>query len=248
MENLFFRTVVVLIGCLLSPFWLSNFAKANEAANAIQRAERFLVSQGNAKVYLIGGKSGFGSPFDPTIPGAELIINNITVVKFGKNEVGVVDLPPGSYVFSWKDINNEGKPETLTKHLGAGEILILRADFKMGGGGLLFGPIGASATNKIIEISDRSAIDGKRLVLANNCPESICGTRPDLTPAEKPKDPESVIKKPESVITQSSKSTNSTPNQPISSPNIEALETKCRQLGFTPGSEKFGDCVMRLLR
>lgn len=227
---------------------MSNSVRAETDAVAMQRAERFQVTQGKAKVYLVGGKLGFGGPFDPTIPGAELMVNNVGVVKVGKNEVAVVDLPPGRYVFSWNDINNEGKQETLTKQLNSGDILILRAETRMGAGGLIFGPLGASATNRITEINDRSAVGDKRLVIANDCPESICGKKANPEIADKPLNTNSTLAMPAAVVPQESKPAIGPTTQQILSPNIEPLEVKCRQLGFTPGTEKFGDCVMRLLK
>jgi hypothetical protein len=234
--------------CTLFLFVFSNLASADITIQANQNAANFVASQGSAKVYLVGGKWGYGSFMDPTIPGAELVINNVSIVKFGKDEVGVVDVRPGNYNFTWKDINNEGKAEILSKQLSAGEILILRADFKMGGASLFLGPLAASATNKISEVSDRSSIKNKRLVIASNCPEVICGGKNDLVNAEKTLNTNSTQTKAEVVSPQANKQTAETPTQQITSPNIEALETKCRQLGFTVGTEKFGDCVMRLMK
>lgn len=234
--------------CTLLLFVFSNLASADITIQANQNAANFVVSQGNAKVYLVGGKMGYGSFMDPTIPGAELVINNVSIVKFGKDEVGVVDVRPGNYNFTWKDINNEGKAEILSKQLSAGEILILRADFKMGGASLFLGPLAASASNRISEVSDRSSIKNKKLVIATNCPEVICGGKNDLINTEKTSNTNSTQTKVEVVAPQANKQTTETPTQQITSPNIEALETKCRQLGFTVGTEKFGDCVMRLMK
>ena len=65
---------------------------------------------------------------------------------------------------------------------------------------------------------------------------------------EKTSNTNSTQTKVEVVAPQANKQTAETPSQQITSPNIEALETKCRQLGFTVGTEKFGDCVMRLMK
>ncbi len=40
---------------------------------------------------------------------------------------------------------------------------------------------------------------------------------------------------------------NSTPESSIA-PNLDSAKTKCAELGFKPGTEKFGQCVMRLLK
>ena len=80
MTHLFHGTIIAQIACTLSLFWMSNSVRAETDAVAMQRAERFQVTQGKAKVYLVGGKLGFGGPFDPTMPRAELMVNNVGVV------------------------------------------------------------------------------------------------------------------------------------------------------------------------
>ena len=244
----FHRNFNFSIFIILFTFLFHKLACAETANGANQNASNFVAPQGNAKVYLVGGKMGYGSFMDPTIPGAELVINNVSIVKFGKNEVGVVDVLPGNYNFTWKDINNEGKAEIFSKQLSSGEILILRADFKMGGASLFFGPLAASAINRISEVSDRSSIINKKLVTATNCPEVICGGKNDLIKSDKDSNTNSTQIKVEVVVPQTNKQSTGTPIQQITSPNIEALESKCRQLGFTEGTEKFGDCVMRLMK
>jgi hypothetical protein len=223
-------------------FGFTDVSFANSGSDATYNAINFIAFQGKAKVYLVGGSSGFGSFMDPVIPGAELIVNDLSVVKLGKNEVGVIDVRPGEYRFSWKDIHNEGKPEVLSRRLKEGEILILRADFKMGGAALIFGPVAASATNKITETLDRGVIRGKTIVVASGCPQSICGSE---AKEEKPSSSKDLQQSSEPVPIKPTER-NSTPN--LNLPNTQALESKCQQLGFTVGTEKYGDCVMRLLK
>ena len=60
MTYLFHRTIIAQIAYALSLFCMPDSVRAETNPDALQRAERFQVTQGKAKVYLVGGKLGFG--------------------------------------------------------------------------------------------------------------------------------------------------------------------------------------------
>lgn len=213
--------VMLLVGCAAPPTYRTVPVDSETATDL----RSFTAKAGLARVYFAGGTQGFGAFTDPQLNGAEFFIDGISVGQINRNEVLALDVVPNTYTFSFQPaMTGEIKREPLTKMLTPGSVSVFRADLRMGRMALLLGPLAASATASLTEISDRRLFDQRTFVVGTGCPSNICpsGTSP-------------------SVPSTSSESS------PQGKTIFQDAQTQCSQLGFKKGTEKFGDCVMRLL-
>lgn len=207
---------------------------ANFPVNPVEATEAlsFTTKPGLAKVYLIGGTMGFGAFTDPEIFGSDLFVNGVNVVKTNRGEAAVLDIAPGTYTFTFQPRGDDSSNQIpLVRMVSSGEVVIFRADIKMPKAALLVGLLAGSARAELTEIFDRGAIRGKTFIAAAGCPDSICPkTLSYSTPTPIPT----------TVHTPAKPTIESAPSA------LQRAENKCKELGFTAGTEKYGDCVLRL--
>lgn len=218
-------TFLLLAGCAAPRMF--NTVPADAAI--VSDAMSFTAKPGMAKVYFVGGTQGFGAFTDPQIWGADFFIDGISVGQINQNEVLTLNVLPNSYTFTFQPANNtDANRVPSTRALSAGSVVIFRADLKMGGLALLFGPAASSSGAILTEITDRRLITSRAVVSSSACPASICGSTQQFSST--PSSSLNQARQPQSNTTSS----------------LQKSEQKCKELGFTKGTEKYGDCVMRL--
>jgi hypothetical protein len=153
-------------------------AKADDATT--QSASNFSVQKDRAKVYFVNGKIA-GNMFDMKHQyPSDFMIDGKVIASKNKEDVLVFELRPGKYDFSWNvrstdPIDKNTAPQSLQTILTAGDILILRGDYNMGGAAG-FGLIGAmiSTPKTYLFKAERSDVQGKNVVVPQSCVETIC--------------------------------------------------------------------------
>lgn len=218
-------TFLLLAGCAAPRMF--NTVPADSAI--VSDAMSFTAKPGMARVYFVGGTQGFGAFTDPQIWGADFFIDGISVGQINQNEVLTLNVLPNTYTFTFQPANNtDANRVPLTRALSAGSVVIFRADLKMGGLALLFGPAASSSGAILTEITDRRLITSRAVVSSSACPATICGSTQQLSST------------PSSSLNQGKQLQSKTNS------SLQKSEQKCKELGFTKGTEKYGDCVMRL--
>jgi len=224
----------LLITGLLGGCAAPQHSNASADPKAVAEALSFATKPGLAKIYFVGGKQGFGGPFDPQIFGGEFFVNGISVGKINRDEVVAIDIVPGNYTLRFAPIGDDtSRRVPAVRVVNNGDVVIFRADVKVNKAALLVGLLAGPGTAELTEINDRGAVQGKRVIAASGCPENLCPRTSNQPTAPLPP-----------VATQPV-TTPVTPRTTEATP-LEKAELKCRELGFRAGTEKYGDCVLRL--
>lgn len=170
-RSLLLTTLILTAGCATAPISVNPVNPAQQ-----QSAQSFTAKPGTAKVYFVGGKSGARYSLKATmLGGAFLVIDGNKVGQIDKNDVMVIDVVPKQYNFSWQYPAGDSKMNVINKNLKAGDVLILQADWNLGGAALgLLGMLVAPAQYEITEVFDRGVLSGKRFVSPTTCPTSMC--------------------------------------------------------------------------
>lgn len=142
--------------------------------NKQQQALSFTPSANSAKLYFVGGQTG--NMIKTSMPGgAILFIDGVRVGQIDRNDVMVMDLKPKKYSFSWQYPSGDSQMQFLQRDVEIGEIIILKADWNTGGASLgLLGMLASPAKYELTETYDKSLVMGKRVIVPQSCPPTIC--------------------------------------------------------------------------
>jgi hypothetical protein len=148
----------------------------------VARYQSFNAPKGAGRVYFTNGLVTGASMFSEKVHNfpTALIVDGVIVGKINKGDVLVLDVKPGNYEFMWRSAyeGNDMKAKPLVLGVVAGEVLILKSEYNLGGIG--FGLIASLLTPPSFELSstrDRDGIQDLNFVKATTCPKSIC---PDM--------------------------------------------------------------------
>jgi len=209
-----------------------------------------------ARVFFLGGKMGTSYSLNVQMPGgASFEVNGKVVGRIEKSDVLILDLKPGKHLFTWKYDADDAKRIPIERELKAGESLILQARFNTGGAGFgLFGLAASPAEYQLEVVTDSSVFAEKRFISSPSCPLELCP-------------PKSLIGADQGTSVPITTKAHSTPlleekaeikpaqsgGPPLISvekqdPHFELSKSKCREIGYQAGTEKFADCVMKLLK
>jgi hypothetical protein len=187
--------------------------------------------------------------------GASFEVNGRVVGRIEKSDVLMLDLKPGKHLFSWKYDSDDAKRMPIERELKAGEHLILQARFNTGGAGFgLFGLAANPAEYQLEVVTDTSVFADKKFISSSSCPSDLCPPRTSTTAkpevseplsASTPQRPSSAEKELATTLQREA-----TPSVPIEEqdPQFERAKLKCGEIGYEKGTEKFADCVMKLMR
>jgi hypothetical protein len=152
--------------------------KADESTAT--KAKGFEVDKDRAKIYFVSGKVVENMFNMKHSYSSDFIIDGNIVGSKNKDDALVFDLKPGKYNFSWNvrstdPIDKNAAPQVLAAILRGGDILILQGDYSLGGAGM-FGLIGSmiSPPKTWLIKAEKSEIQGKNIVLPQNCDLSLC--------------------------------------------------------------------------
>jgi hypothetical protein len=171
---IFILVVIGLQGCT-TPAVVS---KAD--ADMTQRAMAFEVEKDIAKVYFVNGKileNMFNMKHQYP---SDFIVDGKTIGSKNKEDALVFKVKPGKYDFSWNvrstdPIDKNANPQIMSVILQGGEILVLQGDYSLGGAAM-FGLIGGmvSPPKTWLKRAERSEIQGKTIVMPQNCDVKVC--------------------------------------------------------------------------
>jgi hypothetical protein len=209
-----------------------------------------------ARIFFLGGKMGTSYSLNVQMPGgASFEVNGKVVGRIEKSDVLMLDLKPGKHLFSWKYDSDDAKRMPIERELRAGESLILQARFNTGGAGFgLFGLAASPAEYQLEVVTDTSVFAEKRFISSSSCPLELC-------PPKSLIGTEQGSSVPITTVTPSTPSSeekaDTKPIQSEGPPSIsverqdsqfELSKSKCREIGYQAGTEKFADCVMKLMK
>ena len=170
-------TTFALLGACSTP------AKVNEVDAQTQRdVLGFQSNPGSARVYIFTGKL-IGGLFNSnhTFP-ADIYVNTTQIGSINNENVMYFELKPGHYDFSWVARNNDlivkqTVPLKSNFDLLAGQILVLRGDYDLGG--THFGLIGAMINHPstVIVKAQQDDVLQKKVVTPQTCDPGLCVRR-----------------------------------------------------------------------
>lgn len=172
MRSIYKLTMLALITLLSA--CATNVSVIPADQNKQQQAMSFNTNPKAAKVYFVGGKTG--NMIKTSMPGgAILFIDGIRVGQIDKDDVMVFDLKPKQYSFAWQYPSGDSQMQFLQRDVKAGDIVILEATWNTGGAGLGFlGMMASPAKYELKETLDRTLVMGKRVIVPQSCPNTIC--------------------------------------------------------------------------
>jgi len=169
-----FYKISVLATTILISACATNVSVIPADANKQQQALSFTPNPKAAKFYFVGGKTG-NLIKTSMAGGAILYIDGVRVGQIDRNDVMVTDLIPKQYSFSWQYPSGDSQMQFIQRDVKAGEVIILQANWNTGGAGLgLLGLMVSPAKYELNETYDRSLIMGKRVIVPQSCPNTIC--------------------------------------------------------------------------
>ena len=153
-------------------------SKADDATTL--KAMSFEVSNDRAKIYFVNGRIVENMFNMKHQYPSDFIVDGKVIGSKNKEDALVFEVKPGNFNFSWNvrstdPIDKNAAPQVMSINLVAGEILILRGDYSLGGAAM-FGLIGGmvSPPKTWLIKTDKSEIQGKTIVLAQNCDVNVC--------------------------------------------------------------------------
>ena len=172
---------IVLICAVFQLFGCATPAVVQKADPESERkAKAFQVDSNKSKIYFVNGlmTSGFVNPTH-SYP-SDVILNEILIGSMNKENVMVIDVAPGSYNFSWMPrstdpIDQKATQKKMTVNAHAGEAIVLRGDYSMGGAAG-FGLLGAMVSSPVtsVTLGNRDDVASKVVVHPQSCPATIC--------------------------------------------------------------------------
>jgi len=166
---------LVLVGCTTLPP-IQTTSHSQEVINDINK---FVPSKNSGRVYFLNGNvtgPAYSGDVIHSFPSA-LMIDGIIVGKKNKLDVMVLDVKPGKYDVMWNHAYAEDTTKTkpIIINIVKGDIVILRANYNLGGGGIgLISALLASPSYELVYTRDISGINGLNFVKASSCPDTIC--------------------------------------------------------------------------
>lgn len=153
----------------------TNIAVMQADPQKQQQAMSFSTNANSAKVYFVGGKTKGHIIKQQINGGAILFIDGVRIGQIDKNDVMVFDLKPKQYSFAWQYPAGDSQMQFLQRDVKAGDVIILEATWNLGGAGFgLIGLMVSPAKYEINETYDRSLVMGKRVVMPQSCPNTLC--------------------------------------------------------------------------
>ena len=174
------RCAIVILSCLALQACTTPAVVSKANADATQKAMSFEVSKDRAKVYFVNGKiieNMFNMKHQYP---SDFIVDGKTIGSKNKEDALVFEVKPGKYDFSWNvrstdPIDKNANPQVMPIILQGGEIVVLQGDYSLGGAAM-FGLIGGmlSPPKTWLNKADRSEVQGKTIVLPQNCEVNVC--------------------------------------------------------------------------
>jgi hypothetical protein len=168
------KSIAVITALLSLTGCAANVSVMQADQSNQQQALSFSTKANSAKVYFVGGKTG-NMIKTSMAGGAILFIDGIRIGQIDRNDVMVFDLKPKQYSFAWQYPSGDSQMQFLQRDVKAGDVIILEATWNTGGAGLgLLGLMASPAKYEINETYDRSLVMGKRVVVPQSCPQTLC--------------------------------------------------------------------------
>lgn len=174
------KYLIVILSCLALQACTTPAVVSKADADATQKAMSFEVSKDRAKVYFVNGKiieNMFNMKHQYP---SDFIVDGKTIGSKNKDDALVFEVKPGKYDFSWNvrstdPIDKKANPQVMPIILQGGEIVVLQGEYSLGGAAM-FGLIGAmmSPPKTLLNKADRSEVQGKTIVLPQNCEVNVC--------------------------------------------------------------------------
>lgn len=168
------NTILIIVVSVLLSACAANVSVIPADATKQQQALSFTPNPNSAKVYFVAGKSG--NLIKTSMPGgAILFIDGIRVGQIDRDDVMVLDLKPKQYSFAWQYPSGDSQMQFVQRDVKAGEVIILEAVWDTGGAGFgLIGLLVSPAKYQLSETYDKSLVMGKRIIVPQSCPNTIC--------------------------------------------------------------------------
>lgn len=174
------KYLIVIFSCLALQACTTPAVVSKADTDATQKAMSFEVSKDRAKVYFVNGKiieNMFNMKHQYP---SDFIVDGKTIGSKNKEDALVFEVKPGRYDFSWNvrstdPIDKKANPQVMPIILQGGEIVVLQGDYSLGGAAM-FGLIGGmvSPPKTWLNKADRSEVQGKTIVLPQNCEVNVC--------------------------------------------------------------------------
>jgi len=174
------RITLILLVCFVLQACTTPAIVSKADDMTTRKAMSFEVGNDRAKVYFVNGKVMENMFNMKHQYPSDFMVNGKVIGSKNKEDALVFEVKPGIYDFSWNVrstdiIDKNAVPQVMKINLTPGEILVLKGDYSMGGAAY-FGLIGAmmSPPKTWITRAEKTEIQGKNIVLTQNCDVNIC--------------------------------------------------------------------------